>query len=146
MRDNRIPIICAVLLCSACTVARAADKADKAADKVGVKASSKAEAKPKYHVNFKPVDSPNNKKPFQTLQASLPDKAIKIYLHRIKAEPNTVAGLLSNSGIESTAGTKDVPSLSNSGTAFDTGATPRIMTPSGNAVPQTMGSSYGFFK
>jgi hypothetical protein len=158
MQDIRIPIFCAILLCLANSTARAADKTDKTASG-SMKAASAAEAgaarsgaagtaaaKPKYHIDFKPANSPDKNKPFQTLQASLPDNAVKVYLHRIKAEPNTFAGLLSSSGIESTTGTSQVPSLSSAGTAFDTGNSPRIMTTAGTAIPQTMGSSFSFFK
>jgi hypothetical protein len=148
MKEILIPIICAILLCSAICTARAADKGDKSemGDKGSAAGSKEAAAKPKYHIDFKPVDSSKNNRPFQTMQASLPDKAIKVYLHRIKAEPNTFAGLLSADGIESATGTTSVPSLSTSGTAFDTGSAPRIMTTSGTAIPQTTGSSSGFFK
>jgi hypothetical protein len=146
MKELLIPTICAILLCSAISTARAGDKSNKG--EMGEKGSTagSAAAKPKYHIDFKPVDPSKNNRPFQTLQASLPDKAIKVYLHRIKAEPNTFAGLLSADGIESSAGTTSVPSLSTSGTAFDTSSAPRIMTTSGTAIPQTTGSSYGFFK
>jgi hypothetical protein len=148
MQSFRLPFICALLLFSASSSAQAADKSE-----------TTTKAKPKYHINYKPVDAPSKNKPFQTLQASLPDRAVKVYLHRIKAEPNTYAGLMSNAGIDSTAGTTNgtangagtggnngATNVGNSSTAFDTGTAPRIMTPSGTAIPQTMGSSYGFFK
>jgi hypothetical protein len=107
------------------------------------KQSKHAEVQPRYQVKFQPAQAQSTDHSFQTMQASLPEKAIRIYLHRIKADPNTFAGLLSAGGINSSAGMETVPSLNGPGTVFDTANSPRIMTPAGNAVPQmTSGASF----
>jgi len=74
------------------------------------------------------------------------DKAVKTYLHKIKAEPNSLTGIMPTPAGQA-ASTNQAPSTMNaSSTAADTGSQSRVLSPSGVAIPQSSGPSSSFFK
>jgi len=99
---------------------------------------------PRYHIDFTPANKSSTR--FGNFQSSMPDKAVKTYLHKIKAEPNSLAGIMPTPAGQA-ASTNQAPSTINAtSTAADTGSQPRVLGPSGVAIPQTSGASSSFFK
>ena len=108
-------------------------------------------SKPRYHIDFKQSAANQSTKPFQSMSASMPDKAVKTYLHKIKAEPNAMSGI-PPSGTGTTADSAGAGQINSNlgdnktGTEFNTGEAPRVLSPSGVAIPQSSGASSSFFK
>jgi hypothetical protein len=148
-------LFCSSILMSGCCVASAQSTAQKQPLNGQLTRNSHVKIKPsapptptgnapRYHIDFTPANK--STKPFQNFQSSMPDKAVKTYLHKIKAEPNSLAGVMPTPA-GGVAPSNQAPSTINAtSTAADTGSQPRVLGPSGVAIPQSSGASSPFFK